>query len=153
MCGRYAIALKDAPPELARAMEALKPGDGRGNIKTGGEVFPSDRVAALANSRQGRPRIFPMAWGYSLEGGKRIINARWETAADKPLFQDGMRRRRCLIPAKCYFEWERRDKERIKYAIRPAHGRILYFAGIYHWEQHSKATFPTFAILTQQAAP
>lgn len=153
MCGRYAIALKDAPPELARAMEALKPGDGRGNIKTGGEVFPSDRVAALANSRQGRPRIFPMAWGYSLEGGKRIINARWETAADRPLFQDGMRRRRCLIPASCYFEWEKGREGRVKYAIGPREGGLMYMAGIYRLERRGEALVPAFAVLTREAAP
>ena len=135
---------KSSPRSTAKARrKTLKPA---GNL-------PSDTVPVVANNRQLKARPFAMRWGYSFPDGHPIINARSETAQTKPLFQDGMRRRRCLIPAKCYFEWERRDKERIKYAIRPAHGRILYFAGIYHWEQHSEATFPTFAILTQQAAP
>ena len=152
MCSRYWIAADD-DGELAKIIAALNRKGAPENVKTSGEIFPSDTVPVVANNRQLKAQPFAMRWGYSFPDGHPIINARSETAQTKPLFQDGMRRRRCLIPAKCYFEWERRDKERIKYAIRPAHGRILYFAGIYHWEQHSKATFPTFAILTQQAAP
>ena len=152
MCSRYWIAADD-DGELAKIIAALNRKGAPENVKTSGEIFPSDTVPVVANNRQLKARPFAMRWGYSFPDGHPIINARSETAQTKPLFQDGMRRRRCLIPAKCYFEWERRDKERIKYAIRPAHGRILYFAGIYHWEQHSEATFPTFAILTQQAAP
>ena len=153
MCGRYYIAEDDLSDELSRMIDELNRKKTPEGLKTSGEIFPSDIVPVLANSRKQDVQPFAMRWGYAFPNGRPIINARSETAQTKPLFQDGMRRRRCLLPAKCYFEWERRDKERIKYAIRPAHGRILYFAGIYHWEQHSKATFPTFAILTQQAAP
>lgn len=109
-------------------------------------------MPVVANNRQLKPSRLPCAGDILSQtgthhqrplrnGANQAALSGWHAPAALP------------VPAKCYFEWERRDKERIKYAIRPAHGRILYFAGIYHWEQHSKATFPTFAILTQQAAP
>jgi putative SOS response-associated peptidase YedK len=40
-----------------------------------------------------------------------MFNARGETAAVKPLFADGMKQRRCLIPATCYFEWKKRGDQ------------------------------------------
>lgn len=89
-----------------------------------------------------------MKWGYSLPDGKLIINARSETAAEKPLFRDGMFNRRCLVPATNYFEWEKRGKEKVKYAIRPSGNSMLYMAGIYRIENGR----PVFSILTREPA-
>lgn len=80
--------------------------------------------------------------------GKQIINARSETAADKPLFRDGMLQRHCLIPATNYFEWEKRGRDRIKYAIRECDSPILYMAGVYRIENGK----PVFSILTREPA-
>lgn len=77
-----------------------------------------------------------MRWGYSFPGDRPVINARVETAADKPLFRDGMKQRRCLIPASHYFEWARQPGQRTKYALRPAQRGTVYLAGIYHLENH-----------------
>ena len=54
----------------------------------------------------------------TLSIGKQIINARSETAVDKPLFRDGMLQRCCLIPVMNYFEWEKQGRYRIRYAIQ-----------------------------------
>ena len=89
-----------------------------------------------------------MKWGYTLPDGKPVTNARSETAAEKPMFRDGMLNRRCLVPASNYFEWERRGRERVKYAIRPAGHPVLYMAGVYRMEGGR----PVFAILTRAPA-
>lgn len=153
MCGRYCIALDQAPPELAQRIQALNRKASRQAVKTQGQVFPSDRVPVLANSRGGDIAPFAMAWGYGLEGGKLVINARWETAQDKPLFRDGMLQRRCLIPASCYFEWEKRRDRRVQYAIGPRDGGMMFMAGIYRLERRGDALAPVFAVLTREAAP
>ncbi|MBQ8964354.1 MAG: SOS response-associated peptidase [Clostridia bacterium] len=95
-----------------------------------------------------RPAAFAMRWGYLLPDGRRIINARSETAAERLLFRDGILRRRCAIPATNYYEWERIGGRRIKYAIRPVEGQLFYMAGIYRME----ADGPVFSILTRQSA-
>ena len=153
MCGRYFIDGDDLPEELERILEELNRKNTPKNLKTSGEIFPSDVVPVLANSRRQDVQPFAMRWGYSFPGGRPVINARAETAAEKPLFRDGMRQRRCLIPASSYFEWERRDGQKTKYAIRPAGAEMLYLAGIYHLENHDGAVGPSFAILTRSAAP
>ena len=153
MCGRYYIAEDDLSDELSRMIDELNRKKTPEGLKTSGEIFPSDIVPVLANSRKQDVQPFAMRWGYAFPNGRPIINARSETAAQKPMFKDGMRQRRCVIPASHYFEWERRGAARTKYAIRPAHADTLYLAGIYHLENHGGVIIPTFTILTRDAAP
>ena len=125
----------------------------------GGEVPPTSVVPVLAPNRAGKQTVFPMQWGYTLpaSGGKKpplIINARTETAAEKPLFRDSWRQRRCAIPATAYFEWEHKigfdgkPKTGDKYRIAPAGGERAFFAGLYRMEEG----IPTFVILTRAPA-
>lgn len=153
MCSRYHIAEDDLPEELEKIMDELNRKKTPEGMKTSGEIFPSDIVPVLANSRRQEIQPFAMRWGYSYPNGRPIINARSETAAVKPMFRDGMNQRRCLIPATDYYEWEKRDGRKIKYAIRPECSSMLYLAGIYHLEKHGEVMVPAFAVLTREAAP
>ena len=146
MCGRYSLA----PGESREIMDIIR--QVQGDFKTG-EIFPADPVPVLMEAGEElAPEV--MVWGYPGVGGKGrpIINARSETAAQKPMFKDGMRQRRCVIPASHYFEWERRGAARTKYAIRPARADTLYLAGIYHLENYDGVIVPAFTILTRDAA-
>jgi putative SOS response-associated peptidase YedK len=149
MCGRYYIEDEDSAEELRQIIEEIqrKSAENAEAVKTG-EVFPTDLAPVIANNRQRVPMPFAMKWGYSLPDGKLIINARSETAAEKALFRDGMLNRRCLVPATNYFEWEKRGREKVKYAIRPTGHPIMYMAGVYRLEGGR----PVFAILTREPA-
>lgn len=153
MCGRYYIAEDDLSDELGRIIDETNRKRTPEGLKTSGEIFPSDIVPVLANSRKQDVQPFAMRWGYAFPNGCPIINARSETAAQKPMFRDGMRQRRCVIPASHYFEWERHGIVRTKYAIRPVHTDMLCLAGIYHLEKHDGVIVPAFTILTRDAAP
>ena len=146
MCGRYYIAEDDAAEELRQIIEAVNRRSA--DVKTSGEIRPGDTVPVLANSPTLQPGAYTMRWGYTLPDGKLLFNARSETAAEKAIFKDGMTQRRCLIPATCYFEWEHRGKEKIKYAIAPEGSRMLYLAGIYRKEGNRA----TCTILTREPA-
>ena len=148
MCGRYWIEPAD-DAELLRIIDQMQRVDPELNVKTEGEIFPGDGVPALCLSRAGNIRPFAMAWGYAMPDGKRMINARSETAAEKPMFRDGMRNRRCLLPMSAYFEWERRGGERIKYRIAPREEGLHFLAGLYRFE----GGFPVCTVLTAEAAP
>lgn len=148
MCGRYWIEPQD-DAELLRIIDQLQRVDPDLDVKTGGEIFPGDGVPALCLSRAGNIRPFAMEWGYAMPDGKRLINARSETAAEKPMFRDSMRNRRCLLPMTAYFEWERRDKERIKYRIAPEEKGLHFLAGLYRFE----GKYPVCTVLTAAAAP
>ena len=146
MCGRYYIAEDDAAEELRQIIEAVNRRSP--DAKTGGEIRPGDTVAVLANSPSLQPSAYAMHWGYTLPDGKLLFNARSETAVEKAIFKDGMAQRRCLIPATCYFEWEHRGKDKIKYAIAPENNDMIYLAGIYRKEGHRASC----TILTREPA-
>lgn len=146
MCGRFFVDRAESPEDLERIIDAL---NRKGQIVKTGEVFPSDKVAVIANTKALTPAAFAMPWGYQTAEGRLLINARSETAAEKPLFREGMARRRCLLPASCYFEWEKQAAGKVKYAIKPAGLDMFYLAGLYRIEGNEARC----TILTRQAAP
>lgn len=149
MCGRYFIADDDTAEDLRQIIEQVnRRYNGDAPLKASGEIFPMDTVPVIANSRSMTPTPFAMRWGYTAPDRQPLINARSETAASKIMFKDGMAQRRCLIPASYYFEWEKRGREKIKYAIRPEASGTLYMAGIYR----IMAGQPEFTILTRDPA-
>lgn len=152
MCGRYSLNPEASGAEMEHlAAEARRRNARSGTsapLKTSGEVFPGDRVPVICRGRSGEIGAFPMEWGYRLPDGKRLINARIETAAEKPTFRDGMRARRCLMPMSAYYEWERRGRAHAKYRIAPEGGGLNCLAGVYRFEEGR----PVFAVLTMEAA-
>lgn len=141
MCGRYDFSgLKHL--SLIQAVGSLP-----ANVKHG-EICPGDTAAVLSRSRKLEASVFAMRWGYLVPDGKLLFNARSETAAEKPMFRDGMQQRRCLIPADRYFEWEHTGSRKQKYEIRPRHGDGFFLAGIYRLE----GSVPAFTVLTRSPA-
>ena len=143
MCGRYYVEPESSSELLELIAEAKRKSD---EVKTG-EVFPSDTAAVIANNRQLKPAVFPMRWGFERKGDGLVINARSETASEKQLFRESAQLRRCLIPASCYFEWERRADGKVKYAIRPKGKELLYLGGLY--TKPEPGALPRFTILTR----
>lgn len=159
MCCRYYVEMS---PELRPIVEAAarsrlyqehvdqiaRP------LVTQGEVFPDSLAPVLATSKAGKKAVFPMLWGYHVEGiGRVIANARAETAAEKPTFRDGWAMHRCVIPASWYYEWEHiptaggKLKTGDKYAIMPKGSRLTWLCGLYRMEYG----YPHFVILTRRA--
>lgn len=145
MCGRYWIDPEDNA-ELAQIIAEMQHCE---SVKTVGEIFPGDSVPVLCRSRAGNVRPFGMEWGYRMDGGKRLINARSETAAEKPMFRESMVNRRCILPMNAYFEWEARPEGRQKYRIAPQGEGLCYLAGLYRFEGRN----PVCTVLTTAAAP
>ena len=152
MCGRFYVPEDDDNELIVRIIRQAEERAER--LRTGpvarGEVFPDMTVAALAPSRRGGPEAFPMHWGYRLRDGKRLINTRCETAAEKPLFRDSFARRRCLIPAAWYYEWEHSGTKQ-RYALRPRWDGPAWLMGIYRFEEGQR--LPSLSILTRAPAP
>ncbi len=152
MCGRFYTDFDDAQYREMLAMLYLRAQQDAGLLMMkNGEVFPTDQVAALDTEG---PRM--MRWGFARFDGKgTIINARSETALEKNMFRTPMMGAnsfsgRCLIPANAYFEWETREKQKIKYKLRPAKEGMFTFAGLYRAERGTDV--PVFVILTAPAA-
>ena len=158
MCCRYYMEMS---PRLRPIVEAANRSRlYRSNIAriakpltTEGEIFPDMLVPVLASSRSGAKAVFPMIWGYRVQGlGRLVANARAETAAEKPSFRDGWATHRCVIPASWYYEWEHvtapsgRTRAGEKYAIMPKGAEMTWLGGIYRMEDG----YPHFVILTRE---
>ena len=161
MCGRYFLEdsseLRPIVEEMNRSPLLPLFLKSPGAVVCSGEAAPSHVVPVIALSRSGKRAVFPMKWGYTVPkpgGGSRLlINARAETAADKPTFRESWRAHRCLIPASWYFEWEHLTaadgKKTIgpKYSIRPEAESVSWLCGLYRMEEG----LPVFVILTREA--
>jgi putative SOS response-associated peptidase YedK len=143
MCGRFYVEIGEK--EL---LDIIKNADSCAyhgmSFKTEGEIFPGDVV--LARTCTGE--FLPMKWGFTPSDGRLIINARSETADERPMFRSAMANSRCLIPASGYFEWKKNGKLRTKYAFHAPSG-MIYFAGCFR--QEKDLPIPSFVILTRDA--
>lgn len=155
MCGRYYLENTiEMVPFIEKLMSSplVQKWNETTAIKTSGEIAPTDVVPVIAPNRSGNRSVFPMKWGYN--GKTLLINARVETASEKPTFRDDWRSHRCIIPASYYFEWEHlkandgRTKTGDKYLIQPQNSTMTWLCGLYRFENE----LPHFVILTRDAA-
>jgi len=130
MCGRFSITGDlDFYAEYFGVDEVLaEPLDRSWN------VAPTDLVYVVAE-RDGQRQLGAMKWGlvpHWAEDTKSIhINARSETVATTPAFRDSFARKRCLIPADGFYEWEAPEKGRAPHWVYRADGHPMVFAGIW----------------------
>ena len=155
MCRRYYLDDEIKDERLAEQMKQAIQISTKicANMKTAGEIRPTDIAPVIAPSRISR-RIgaFPMQWGFNHPTrGMLVFNTRMETATEKDLFVSSVDDRRCLIPASCYYEWKkinRNKKER--YSFYAEDREPLYLAGLYI-RTSDEHRMPSFSILTQDA--
>ncbi|MBI3297735.1 MAG: SOS response-associated peptidase [Elusimicrobia bacterium] len=151
MCGRY-LQTADART-LAARFGLAKLGvelSARYNIAPG-QAAP---VVLLEGGRRlGLQRwgLVP-AWAKDARVGLKLINARAETAAEKPAFRGVFQRRRCLVPADGFYEWRRAGKAKVPVRFTRSDGALFAFAGLWdEWSSAEGGTLRTFTILTTEA--
>ncbi len=121
-------------------------------------VAPTQPVAAVReNPQSGTRELCYLRWGLIPHWakdpaiGNRMINARAETAAEKPSFRGAMRYRRCLIPANGYYEWQKLPSGKQPHNIRMKDGAPFAFAGLWEsWEQPDGGAVESCTILTTE---
>ena len=157
MCGRFYVAEKDLDDFAALVNQVEK-----SLLKKAGEIFPGDYAPAItpgnvekgAKPGERKEEVHALKWGFPTSKGKLIINARAETIAEKPMFRTPFATRRCLIPARGFYEWKDAEtgKKRVKFYIAPPDSSLIYLAGIY-WFFIDKAgnMIPCFTIVTTRA--
>jgi putative SOS response-associated peptidase YedK len=137
VCGRYA-ATEDAATiaEYFHAEELplatpRSPRIPNYNVTPTSEVFvvvEQDDTRRVDIARWG---LIP-SWSKDASRASRMINARSETVADKPAYRSAFRKRRCLVPADGYYEWQARaERPKQPFFIHDERSRPLAFAGLY----------------------
>jgi putative SOS response-associated peptidase YedK len=152
MCGRYLLTA--SPEEVAALFGYLD-----------GEWFPPryniapTQPMAIVRLIHGARRFALVRWGLVpawVEDPKQfslLINARSESAADKPAFRAAMQYRRCLVPASGFYEWRRGSRGRKEpFWLRPRGGGVIAFAGLWEtWNDRDGGEIDSGCILTSPA--
>jgi putative SOS response-associated peptidase YedK len=91
-------------------------------------------------------------WAKDAKLAFSTINARAEEAATKPAFREALKKRRCLVPAAAFYEWQRLDaKPKKSFAIALISGEPYAFAGLWEsWRPKDGEPLETFTILTTE---
>lgn len=151
MCGRY--AQRTDPKKLAKEFKVAEApaAEPRYNIA------PTQEVLAVCNTPEGREMTFYKwglipSWAKDASVGAKLINARSETITEKPSFRDAFKRRRCLLPADGFYEWQRMGSRKQPYFFRMRDERPFGFAALWErWEGEDGRTINSCAILTTTA--
>lgn len=157
MCGRFALVTEKEILEMLFELDYsfdfdLKP---RYNIAPTQQA-PVVRLAAAGDKRE----LSLLKWGlvpfWSKDPtiGNRLINARSETAREKPAFRDAFKKRRLLIPASGFYEWKNEERGKQPYFITAKNRELLSLAGLWErWDQGQEQPLETFTILTTEPNP
>ena len=151
MCSRYARWIY--PDEIEEFSDLRLPAE---PIPTTYNAAPQSIQPIIALSSTGEPQIAMAKWGlipaWAKDGriGYTTINARSEELATKPAFREPLRKKRCLIPANCFYEWQQVGaKEKRPYAIGLASGRPFLFAGLWdRWRASDGTIIDSFTVAT-----
>jgi putative SOS response-associated peptidase YedK len=132
MCGRFTLrAPAKAVAKQFRVAEAPL-------FEARYNIAPTQQVTAV-RAADGARQLVTLRWGlippWAKERsiGNRLINARADTVATKPAFRSAFRKRRCLIPADGFYEWQKIKGGKQPYHIHMKDGSLFAFAGL--WER------------------
>ncbi|MDD6155057.1 MAG: SOS response-associated peptidase family protein [Eubacteriales bacterium] len=153
MCGRYSMDI-ESENDIRRVVDEVDPDiDWLGDR----DVFPSEKAVIIAGDGY-MLKAENMRWGFEMPGDSRgddfvysrsresgkagagrrlLINARAETAMDKPTFSDSVKKRRCAIPATTFYEWDAK-KNKVTFSLELAH--TIFLAGFYRLVPRRKPT-------------
>lgn len=160
MCGRFGML--HTWTDMFESYNLISPAL---NLQPRFNIAPTQPVIAITASSEGGGNtathfqwgLVP-SWAKEISIGAKMINARAETVAEKPAFRAAFRRRRCLIPASGFYEWQKPPSEigsggpKQPFWIAAADGGLLSFAGLWEtWMSPAGDEIQTCAIITTTA--
>jgi|ERR1039458_2367373 putative SOS response-associated peptidase YedK len=173
MCGRYTLTadLKKVADRFGAPMpegEGIsKKSEGKSDRGEGSEgeyevwrprynIAPTQAVIVVGDD--GKRYLKPMRWGLIPSWtkdpsiGNRMINARAETLAEKPAFRNALKKRRCIIPADGFYEWQKLGKVKQPLRIVLKSREPFGFAGLWeHWKSPDGEEILSCTIITTAA--
>lgn len=152
MCGRFTLTTP------TQALATLFDLDSVPNLEPRYNIAPTQAVAVVRLTPESRRQFTLMRWGLIPSWakdpgiGNSLINARSETLAEKPSFRSAFKRRRCLIPADGFFEWQKLEQRKQPYFIGLKDYRPFAFAGLWeHWQGGDGSVVDSCTIITTAA--
>ena len=151
MCGRFVNITKIN--KLKKILDIKDPFNTLGDIISY-NIAPSTDVNVILKNES--LTIESITWGIQFIDKvnnqiNTVINSRIETVKEKILFKESFLKRRCLIPANGYYEWQYNNGVKIPYFIQLPTLETFYFAGLWKYSNITKSVKKNFSILTKKA--
>lgn len=151
MCTRYMLLRPGSEVGALLGIDSFPESGPRYN------AAPGQSLSVVRRGRQpGRKReaatlrwgLVP-SWSPAPATPSLLINARAESATEKPAFRDALRQRRCAVPADGFYEWKRTAHGPMPWLFDDADGGLLLLAGLWErWAGPGSEPFESFAVLT-----
>lgn len=151
MCGRFVLTADPAAIQTAFNLTTVP-----AEMTPRYNIAPTQPVAVITNEHPDaltfhRWGLIP-SWAKDMSFGAKTINARSETAYEKPSFKAAFKRRRCIIPANGYYEWTTHDGAKVPQYFHMADRRVFGIAGLWEsWHSPDGGEIRTCSILTTSA--
>jgi putative SOS response-associated peptidase YedK len=152
MCGRFSLTA-----EMSALQEMFPWVNFSTEIQPRYNIAPSQSVAVITNDGTNSLDFFHWglipSWAKDIQIGSQLINARAETITEKPSFRISFRRRRCLVLADGFFEWQKQgdSKRKIPNYIHLVTGKPFAFAGLWErWTSPEGNDIKSCTIITTQ---
>jgi putative SOS response-associated peptidase YedK len=153
MCGRFALPWPSKKVQEHFMLPDIPEMTPRYNIA------PSQSVAVIRQMSKDRLRQFGMLrwglipfWAKDKKIGYKMINARGETITEKPSFRAAFKKRRCLVAAGGFYEWQHKGGTKQPYYIKLKIDSLLGFAGLWEsWHDPNGETIESCTIITTYA--
>lgn len=150
MCGRFTLTNPAKLTDANRFKLTIVPF----GLKPRFNIAPSQQAPVILNESPGqltlsRWGLIP-SWANDPKIGYKMINARAETAAEKPAFRGPFKHKRCLVIADGFYEWRREGKHKTPYWMSLKSGDVFAFAGLWDaWQEPgSQEPLTSFTIIT-----
>jgi putative SOS response-associated peptidase YedK len=146
MCARFTLMMPWS--EVVRFLGGITAVEG----KPSWNIAPTQQIAIIEEAEDDR-HLVSARWGLSVPWStKPLINARSETAAQKPTFRKALQERRCLVPTTGFYEWRSEGGRKKPYLFRRQDAAPFVFAGIVDFYPTEEGVAPACAILTTSAS-
>lgn len=151
MCGRFTLTADLEAIQQAFDLKTVPDG-----MPPRYNIAPSQPVAVITNEASAELTFYQWgllpSWSKDRTIASKLINARSETAQDKPSFRSAFKRRRCIIPADGFFEWQQRDGGKVPLFIHFEGRPVFALAGLWEiWRSPEGDEIRTCTILTTEA--
>ncbi|HEV7902587.1 MAG TPA: SOS response-associated peptidase [Pyrinomonadaceae bacterium] len=151
MCGRF--AQRSDPKRLAKEFKVAEVPQ----VEARYNIAPTQEILAVRELADGQEMSFfkwglVPSWAKDVSMGARLINARSETVQEKPSFRDAFKKRRCIIPADGFYEWQRTGGKKQPFFFRMRDESPFGFAGLWdRWQDGEGKAIESCTILTTGA--
>jgi putative SOS response-associated peptidase YedK len=151
MCGRFVLTVN--PEQVQTAFDLTNV---PASMSPRYNIAPTQPVALITNENPKELTFYKWglipSWSKDPSAAAKMINARSESAAEKPAFRSAFKRRRCIIPTDGYYEWQEHSGEKVPMFIHFKDREVFGFAGLWEiWNSPDGSEVRTCTILTTDA--